>query len=180
MPFASSVLCLHAWHEILLYPSSFSSCDSASHWAKPFLSNTLQQNKITLSALRQRHGHFIFMYICKYTTHSNNVFKRKIYNSIMNIVIKRYFKTNEHRLAITIKYENVNFLCRKCIQLALNASLRNKSFLLYIPGSKGLSQTQIVSTNIPGSKTLNRNQLFLRNSRLKSHYQNNAFPNCQN
>ena len=28
-----------------------------------FFSNTLQQNNITLSALRQRHGHFIFMYI---------------------------------------------------------------------------------------------------------------------
>ena len=51
---------------------------------------------------------------------------------------------------------------------------------IYIPGSKGLSQKQIVSTNIPGSKGLNRNQLFLHNSRLKSHNQNNAFPNCQN
>ena len=36
----------------------------------------------------------------------------------------------KHCLAITIKYENVNFPCRKCMQLALKASLRNKSFLL--------------------------------------------------
>ena len=50
----------------------------------------------------------------------------------------------------------------------------------YIPGSKGLSQKQIVSTNIPGSKGLNRNKLFLRYSRLKSHFQNNVFPNCRN
>ena len=61
------------------------------------------------------------------------------------------------------------------MQLALKASLRNKSFLLIYKALRPLPE-QIVSTNIPSSKGLNRNQLFLRYSRLKVIFKTMHFP----